>query len=117
MTKSNWLEDPQVKETFRKAEKEMRAKTTEQLVGSFFHTFNDEKLVEWQGVVLSSPEPGIYLVQLFEWLGGDASCRKLVRIESMLAWDFYESADAMTFAYDTIYKIRAQKADRKAGNL
>ena len=50
------------------------------LKGHFFHSYNKDGLVEWQGKVIGNPEPGIYLVQLYEWLVGAESCRKLVNV-------------------------------------
>jgi hypothetical protein len=68
------------------------------LVGSFFHTVKDGNL-EWQGYVVENPEPGWYLVQLYEWLMGDESHRTLVRIETMQDWMFYANSDAMNFSF------------------
>jgi len=56
--------------------------------------------VEWQGVVVGNPEPGWYLVQLFEWLMGEPNLRRLVKIEDMEHWLFYEDVEAMKFSYD-----------------
>jgi len=69
------------------------------LVGSFFHSFKDDD-VNWQGVVVARPEPGIYLVELFEWLAGSSSAQRLVRIEDMLGWQFYDTPEWMSNAYE-----------------
>jgi hypothetical protein len=71
------------------------------LVGKFFHSLNSDKKVEWQGFVLSNPEPGWYLVQLFEWLMGNPNVIRLVRIEQMESWLFYPSAKIMSDSYDS----------------
>lgn len=71
------------------------------LVGHYFHSIGrDDGKVEWQGVVIENPEPGWYLVQLFGWLMGDPNVQRLVHIESMEHWLFYENAEAMTFSYE-----------------
>lgn len=71
------------------------------LVGSFFHSISKEYgKVEWQGTVVSSPDPGWYLVQLFEWGFGEPNIRRLVRIEDMAGWLFYENEIQMKFSYD-----------------
>ena len=83
------------------------------LKGHFFHSYNKDDLVEWQGKVISSPEPGIYLVQLYEWIVGAESCRKLVNIQDMIQWKFYETAEEMTNSYDYIERFR-EKAKEDA---
>jgi hypothetical protein len=67
------------------------------LVGSFFHS--DAKR-GWQGAVVAEPHPGVYLVELFEWLVGSSASQHLVRIEDMAGWQFYDTAEWMTNAYD-----------------
>src|SRR6266446_918606 len=69
---------------------------TEKLVGKYFHSANENNKVEWQGVVIGEPNPGWYLVQLFEWASGKPSVQRLVPIEKMNAWLFYPDRDTMT---------------------
>ena len=70
------------------------------LLGQFFHSIGkDTGKIEWQGFIIGNPEPGWYLVQLFEWLIGEPNLRRLVRIEDMEHWLFYEDAEAMKFSY------------------
>jgi len=70
------------------------------LVGQFFHSLNEQGEVTWQGYVVSNPEPGWYLLQLFEWFTGSPSVRRIMRIEDMAAWLFYPNEEAMQFAYE-----------------
>lgn len=70
-----------------------------QLVGHFFHSYVEDGQYHHQGFILSSPEPGYYLCQLFEWLTGSQSCRKLFRIADMADWTFYASAEGMIENY------------------
>ena len=72
------------------------------LIGQGFHTFKDDNL-HCQGVVIGNPEPGWYLVQLFEWAFGTSSHRQIVRIEDMSKWVFYEDAEQMKEAYNLKY--------------
>jgi hypothetical protein len=67
------------------------------LVGSFFHS--DAKR-GWQGAVVAEPHPGVYLVELFEWLAGSSTSQHLVRIEDMVGWQFYDTAEWMDSAYN-----------------
>ena len=75
------------------------ATKTEKLVGKYFHGANENNKVEWQGVVIGEPNPGWYLVQLFDWATGNPSVQRLVPIEKMNAWLFYPDRDAMTSSY------------------
>jgi hypothetical protein len=72
------------------------ATKAEKLVGKYFHGANENNKVEWQGVVIGEPNPGWYLVQLFDWATGKPSVQRLVPIEKMNAWLFYPDRDAMT---------------------
>lgn len=67
------------------------------LVGSFFHGTADRS---WQGCVVAEVAPQVYLVELFEWIAGSSSEQKLVRLEEMLGWRFYDDAKWMNNAYD-----------------
>lgn len=78
------------------------------LKGHYFHSYNKDGLVEWQGKIISSPEPGIYLVQLYEWIVGAESCRKLVNIQDMITWSFYETAEEMDNTYYNIERHREE---------
>ena len=73
------------------------------LVDKFFHTFKDGR-VEWQGYIVSEPHPGFFLIQLFEWVTGEASCQKLVRIDKMMDWDFYDTDIEMNDTYERNWK-------------
>ena len=69
----------------------------EKLVRKYFHSANENNKIEWQGVVIGEPQPGWYLVQLFEWSSGEPTVQRVVPIEKMIGWSFYPDANAMTF--------------------
>lgn len=74
------------------------------LVGSFFHTYltNEEnglKEINRQGCVVAEPSPGVYLIELFSWLGGNSTEQQLVRLEEMFDWTFYDTAEWMKNTY------------------
>jgi hypothetical protein len=71
------------------------------LVGSFFHA--DESR-QWQGCVVAEPAPGVFLVELFEWITGSPDVQRLVRIGDMAGWQFYDDIEWMnnTYRYGTI---------------
>ena len=74
-------------------------KYNDDLVGQYFHSIKDGQ-IKWQGVVLSNPEPGWYLIQLIEWMHGTPNLRRLIRIDEMSEWYFYPDSDTMIFEYD-----------------
>ena len=69
----------------------------EKVVGKYFHSVNETNKIEWQGVVIGEPQPGWYLVQLFDWTSEEPTVQRLVPIEKMIGWLFYPDAEAMTF--------------------
>lgn len=78
------------------------------LVGHYFHAMTDEDSeflplnpthVTRQGKVVGSPAPGWFLVQLFSWVMGEEIKRKVVSIEDMKLWRFYESVEEMDNNY------------------
>ena len=74
---------------------------TTAFVGMYFHSIGkDSGKVEWQGMVIGNPEPGWYLLQLFEWAMGEPNVCRLVLIEDMEHWLFYDTAAAMKFSYE-----------------
>ena len=69
------------------------------LFGQYFHKIENGKIT-WQGLVIGKLEQGFYLVQLFEWLMGEPSIQRIVTIEEMRDWFFYDSAEQMIFSYE-----------------
>jgi len=69
------------------------------LIGAWFHSVKKNGAIDWQGQVLARPEPGIYLVQLYEWITGSPSNQQLVKFEDMENWLFYADNDAMNYSY------------------
>ncbi len=80
------------------------------LVGSFFHTDPER---QWQGCVVAEVAPGVYLVELFEWIAGSSSGQRLVRIEEMSDWTFYDSSEWMSNAYEHGVRRRWEQKDEK----
>ncbi len=68
------------------------------IVGRYFHSLKDGR-ISAQGEVVSRPEPGWYLVTLFDWIVGEPSVCRLVRLEDMAGWLFYENSEMMCHAY------------------
>ena len=70
------------------------------LSGQFFHTFDDEGCLEFQGQIIGSPEAGLYLCQLFSAITGEPTRQILTRVKEMAGWRFYASAEKWRLAYD-----------------
>jgi hypothetical protein len=82
------------------------------LTWKFFHSVkSDRETIEWQGQFLGLASPGLYRVQLFEWLTGVESEQRLVPATDMRYWLIYETADAMNKHYSDVYlpKVRAKE--------
>ena len=72
------------------------------LVGSFFHS---DRKRHWQGCVVAEPAPGVFLVELFNWVGPpESTYHRLVRIEEMTEWRFYDTAEWMDNDFEQVVK-------------
>jgi hypothetical protein len=73
------------------------------LVGSFFHS---DRKRHWQGCVVAEPANGVFLVELFNWVGPqfESTYQRLVRLEEMMEWRFYDTADWMDHAFEQVVK-------------
>lgn len=80
------------------------------LIGSYFHTFDGEGKLYWQGAVVAEPHPGLYLIELFEWIVGGSHVQRLVRVEDMMDWHFYDTAEWMNNKYE--YEIAPREEHR-----
>jgi hypothetical protein len=75
------------------------------LVGMFFHSLNEDNKVQWQGQVHGRVGDGLYLLRLFDWLAGaDNLYPKLVSVQDMLGWQFYENAEDLREWYEYHYR-------------
>jgi hypothetical protein len=75
---------------------------TDSLVGSFFHS---DRKRHWQGCVVAEPVAGVFLVELFSWVGpAESTYQRLVPIEEMTEWRFYDTAEWMEEAFERVVK-------------
>jgi hypothetical protein len=85
------------------------------LVGSFFHRYDEEDgELTWQGCIVAEPAPGVYLVELFDWLVGFSSCQRLVRLEQMDHWHFFDDDHWMNNAYENSAAARDRRREDRA---
>ena len=67
----------------------------------WFQTKTEDNVIQYQGEVIShEPDLGdkTYLVQLYSFLDGRATCMRLLDVDS--TWDFYHTNIAMNKAYE-----------------
>jgi hypothetical protein len=71
------------------------------LAGKFFLSVKsaDREIIEWQGQIKEQVSPGLYLLQLYEWLSGRPSDQVIVPVAEMVGWRFYDCAEDMQYAY------------------
>lgn len=73
------------------------------LEGKFFHILDDDGYVADQGEIVGTVAPGVYVVELFDFLHGGFAERRLVTIEQMAAspcrWIFHTDSAAMNESY------------------
>jgi hypothetical protein len=84
------------------------------LVGRWFHTFDDRVLKE-QGQVIAQVEPGVYLVEIYEWMAGTPVFERLVTVTEMLGWWFYDSNAWMLNSYEYGAASSRVKASERCG--
>lgn len=60
------------------------------LIGKGFHTLDDNSNFNWLGIIIGSPEPGWYFVMLFSWVDLRPTTGRLVRIEDMQDWFYWD---------------------------
>jgi hypothetical protein len=77
----------------------IRSASTDLLTNRWFHSRKDGK-INWQGRILGKVREGRYLVQLYSWLDGGPTNQKIVAVEEMDDWDFYDSDKDMNWAYE-----------------
>lgn len=81
------------------------------LVGKFFLGFNEDGHLRWQGVVTAEPAPGFVLIQFFDFIFGQPRNEKLITVEQMVGWTFYDDADDWREAADSQIEFERSKKD------
>lgn len=70
------------------------------LIGQLFHSVDPKTgQIEWQGEVVGELQPGWYLVQIFDWIAGEPSVRRIVPMKSMVHWLFYPNREAAIYSW------------------
>jgi hypothetical protein len=80
------------------------------LTGKYFHSVkSDRETIEWQGTFLGLASPGLYRVQLFEWINGSESEQRLVPATDMRYWKIYDAQEQMMESYRRYQECRVQR--------
>ena len=74
------------------------------LVGLWFLTYDSKANKEFQGQILSKLENNVYLVQLYDWVLGEASTMRLLSLDQLLYADFYKSVKEWNIKINNKYK-------------
>lgn len=77
---------------------------TNPLVGKFFHSFDDNKVIIWQGQITDQVREDTFLIQTYDWFIGMNVVSKIVTLKDMANWQFYSTDEAMRDWYDYKYK-------------
>ena len=72
------------------------------LIGQWFHSFNSDGRLRWQGQVLSAVKGDKFLVQLYEWVTGCENDRRIVAADAMTGWSFYAKNEDMRTGYQKV---------------
>lgn len=86
-----------------------------QMVSKFFLSFNDKGEMELQGQIIAEPRAGLFLCQLYEWIMGDPSDQRLIKLEEMLTWKFYDTHADWRFAAEQ-QMLRERRAKDDVGD-
>lgn len=78
---------------------EAKIRQGEALLGCYFHTLRNGQINE-QGKVIGKVAHDAYQVQLFSWITGEPTVRRVVPIQDMDDWVFYESRSEWIAAGD-----------------
>lgn len=77
----------------------------EPLVGDYFLSLKEDGAIEWQGQVLAVvPDSSLYQVELLSWITGDPVERRVVSIDQMKDWRFYENIEQLGDGYRALKK-------------
>ena len=66
------------------------------LIGKWFHSFDGDGNLGWQGEVLSvANNESFIVVQLYEWIVGQPTVMKIVNLSETKGWIFHETNQDM----------------------
>jgi hypothetical protein len=87
------------------------------LTGKYFHSVkSDRETIDWQGKFLGLASPGLYRVQIYEWITGSEYEQLLVPATDMRYWRVYDTREQWIQAHE-IYVRRVEAKERAETNM
>lgn len=84
-------------------------KKPEGYVGLYFHTFNEDGSIQYQGQVDYQLPDGRLICQLFEWFMGNPNNQETFDLEQTKKWQFYTTEEHWTFNCERLQKKQSAK--------
>jgi hypothetical protein len=83
------------------------------LKGKFFHTFDEEGYVQYQGQIVDLVGDDIAIVLYFDWPTGSPTYHKAVWVSDIIdgRWALYNTATAWREAYET-HLVKTRPAEK-----
>ncbi len=94
------------------AEFDNESKGLKTIVGLFFHSYNPDGEIEWQGQVIGTQAGGYLIVTLFDWICGMNLTCKMIPLSLGEQWTFYKTSEEMKSAYDNMPHKSQEQRDR-----
>jgi hypothetical protein len=85
------------------------------LIDCFFLSFTKEgeaRRVESQGRVLSFLPSGRMIVQMYSWIDGEESTKRIVDEKEFSTWEYFDSAEDWKNTADMLIKFSRQFTER-----
>lgn len=79
-------------------------KKLEGYVGLFFHSFNEEGLIEHQGLVEYQLPDGRLICLMFEWFMGEPNNQQTFFLSETDGWQFYTTEEHWNFNCERLKK-------------
>lgn len=83
------------------------------LKGKFFHTFDEDGYVKYQGQIIDLVGEDIAIVLYFEWITGSQTHHQAVWVSDIVdgGWALYNTNEAMREAYD-LHLVKARHPEK-----
>lgn len=84
------------------AQNDWRHDLTSAPIGDYFLTFDASNVLDRQGQIVGSPEPGHYVCQLYSWITGTPTNRVVVPTAELVGWRFYPTVQQWRTAAEVL---------------
>lgn len=95
-----WIENGSLCEADAIDPRSVHSEPVEAFVGDYFLSLKKDETIEWHGQVLASiAGSSMYQIELFSWITGLPIERRIVSLDQMEGWLFYEDEEQLREAY------------------